>query len=561
MRRAARPKRRAMVLALVLVVIALLTLAAFTFSELMLTERKAAQLAGRKAKARALAESGVEMLRLFVAQEKEVQDQAGGWYDNQTLFRGVLVCEDEQKDDRGRFAVVAPDVEYGVSQGIRFGLENESTRLNLNALMELDNAAPGTGREILMGLPLMTEDVADAMLDWMDADDEPREFGAEVDYYSSLEPAYGTKNGPLETVEELLLVRGVTPWLLFGADANRNGLLDPDESTMQLQQEVDSSDGSMDRGWAAYLTLHSQEQNLQPDGQRKIDLNQDDLEQLYEQLEEVLGSEWATFIVAYRQFGPDDGDRPAAKISTADFELDLSQKAEVTLESVLDLIGKDVRVKVPTEGGEGGEDGSGGDGDRGSGRGGRSEGGNGGRDGEGGRDVEGGQGGEGSEEEALLESPFPDVPGVMSLYLPVLMDHVAVYTQPVLAGRVNINQAPRAVLAGIPGMTPEALEAIAAERVPNPTEADPSRRHETWILAEGIVTLEEMKQLIPFVTCGGSVYRAQVVGYFDRGGPAVRLEAVLDATTSPARIRMLRDLSHLGRGYAVETLGVEAPEW
>jgi Tfp pilus assembly protein PilX len=59
-----------MVLVLVLVVIALLTLACFTFSKLMLTERKAAHLSGRQAQARALAESGMEMVRLFVIQER-----------------------------------------------------------------------------------------------------------------------------------------------------------------------------------------------------------------------------------------------------------------------------------------------------------------------------------------------------------------------------------------------------------------------------------------------------------------------------------------------------------
>ena len=37
-----------------------------------------------------------------------------------------------------------------------------------------------------MGLPGMTEDVADAILDWLDTDDEPRELGAEIEYYSGL---------------------------------------------------------------------------------------------------------------------------------------------------------------------------------------------------------------------------------------------------------------------------------------------------------------------------------------------------------------------------------------
>ncbi len=61
----------------------------------------------------------------------------------------------------------------------------------------------------------MDVNIADAILDWLDPDDTPRENGAEVDYYAAQNPPYAPKNGPLDTIEELLLVRGVTPELLF----------------------------------------------------------------------------------------------------------------------------------------------------------------------------------------------------------------------------------------------------------------------------------------------------------------------------------------------------------
>lgn len=60
------------------------------------------------------------------------------------------------------------------------------------------------------------EDPVDAILDWIDADDEARPGGAESDYYGSLDVAYACKNGPLSSVEELLLVRGITPEIFFG---------------------------------------------------------------------------------------------------------------------------------------------------------------------------------------------------------------------------------------------------------------------------------------------------------------------------------------------------------
>jgi len=502
--------RRGMVLILVLVVIAILTLAGFAFSELMLTERKAALVSARQAQARALAESGLEMTRLFVVRDRDAQNEAGGWYDNIERFKGVLVAEE---DTPGRFAIVAPAMDKeGVPAGIRFGLEDESTRLNLNTLVLADKSAENGGRQILAALPGMTDEIADAILDWIDEDSESREFGAEAEYYSSLVPAYAPKNGPLETVEELLLVRGVTPWLLFGADANRNGRIDPGEPAAESIGDVDNSDGSMNRGWAAYLTLYSMELNTNPDGELKIDLNQDDMENLFNELSDRVGAEWATFIVAYRQNGPYTGSKVGELPGAG--RLDLKKKGAVELSTVLDLIG--VRVRVTYEG---------------------------------------------EKEATVLESPFPNVPGVMNAYLPVLMDQTTVNPSPLIPGRININQAPRVLLEGIPGMDEEIVEAILAERTLNPVEADPRRRHETWLLAEGHVTLDQMKALMPFVTGGGSVFRAQTIGYFDRGGPAVRVEAVLDATAKPARIVFWRDLSHLGRGYELTTLGIDAPEW
>ena len=510
---------RGMVLIFVLVVVALLTLAGLTFSELMLVERQAAELSGRRAQSRALADSGLEMARLFLAWEEEAQIEAGGWYDNPDRFGGVLILDDEDARRRGRFTMVAPRIEAGrIEAGrfdrIRFGLEDESTRLNLNCLSLADQAADSGGRQILMGLPGMTEDVADAILDWIDTDDEPREYGAEIDYYSSLDPPYATKNGPLETIEELLLVRGVTPWLLFGADANRNGYRDRSEPDPETVAEVDNSDGSMDRGWAAYLTLYSMESNLlQPDGQPRVDLGLEDMEQLHRELEQALGNpQWATFIVAYRQNGPYKGSGEGEEAPSG--KIDLSKPGKFPVKTVLDLIGPRVRVTF-----------------------------------------------EGDRTPTILETPFPNEPEEMSAYLPVLMDHVTATSSTTIPGRININQASATVLAGIPGMTDQIVDEILTRRQPDPADADPQRRHETWIRSEEICTLEEMKALMPFVCAGGSVYRTQAIGYFDQGGPASRVEAVLDATIRPARVIFWRDMSHLGRGYPLETLlGTEALE-
>jgi hypothetical protein len=147
----------------------------------------------------------------------------------------------------------------------------------------------------------------------------------------------------------------------------------------------------------------------------------------------------------------------------------------------------------------------------------------------------------------------------MIVYMPILMDNVAVNANPTIPGRINISQAPRAILDGIPGMEETIVDEILNQRsFESATEAEATaRQHETWLLTSGIVTLDQMKQLVPFICAGGDVYRAQIVGYYEDGGAASRAEVIFDATGAVPRVVSLRDISHLGRGYPLEMLGVQ----
>jgi len=61
--------------------------------------------------------------------------------------------------------------------------------------------------------------IVEALIDWIDEDDEAIGFGgAESSYYQGLDNPYTPRNGPMEFVEELLLVRGITPELYYGTD-------------------------------------------------------------------------------------------------------------------------------------------------------------------------------------------------------------------------------------------------------------------------------------------------------------------------------------------------------
>lgn len=65
-------------------------------------------------------------------------------------------------------------------------------------------------RRLLASLKL-DEGLADALADWQDRDSAPRPAGAEEAWYSGLAPPYEPRNAPVETVEELHLVKGFSP--------------------------------------------------------------------------------------------------------------------------------------------------------------------------------------------------------------------------------------------------------------------------------------------------------------------------------------------------------------
>ncbi|MCF7817706.1 MAG: general secretion pathway protein GspK [Kiritimatiellales bacterium] len=58
--------------------------------------------------------------------------------------------------------------------------------------------------------------LVDAFQDWIDGDNIARATGAEEDFYQTLDPPRHCKNAPLDSYEELLLVYGFTPEMLYG---------------------------------------------------------------------------------------------------------------------------------------------------------------------------------------------------------------------------------------------------------------------------------------------------------------------------------------------------------
>ncbi|MFM8932233.1 MAG: general secretion pathway protein GspK, partial [Gemmataceae bacterium] len=251
-------RRGGFILITVLIVIAFLALAAYRYNDLMRSEYIASHGAQRSAETRALAESGLHyaMAALSGGQQLEVNTP-----------QQVEVDPSANSPLKGSFQIVE--------------LEEESAKINLNSLLDQD-ASGDVLRQVLQkaqGLvPEMTDDVISSIIDWMDEDDDLEEQGAENEYYLALEPASRCKNGPVDSLDELLLVKGVTPTLLNGSETSA--------------------------GLRSLFTVNTREVNFEPDGTTLVRLNEGDLATLESNLSSAIGEQNLTqFIMAYRLYG------------------------------------------------------------------------------------------------------------------------------------------------------------------------------------------------------------------------------------------------------------------
>ena len=73
---------------------------------------------------------------------------------------------------------------------------------------------------ILMGVDgAEATHIVNAIADWTDRDDEPRPGSTDTEsgYYLSLKPPYQAKNGPIDDLTELMMIKGITPAMYFGS--------------------------------------------------------------------------------------------------------------------------------------------------------------------------------------------------------------------------------------------------------------------------------------------------------------------------------------------------------
>jgi type II secretory pathway component PulK len=190
------------------------------------------------------------------------------------------------------FWLIGRDTNNPVGPGtIYFGLVDEGSKLNLNYLPS--NA--------VVWLPRMTLDLTQAILDWRSTNAS----GPTVLYYQMQQPPYQCKSDPFETVDELRLVYGASMDILVGEDANRNGVLDPNEND-------DNQNQMADPGIMEYLTVYTREPNTNSNGSAKVLINPVNVNALSSMLQTNLSAARANQILARLGLGTTAGNTGGA---------------------------------------------------------------------------------------------------------------------------------------------------------------------------------------------------------------------------------------------------------
>jgi type II secretory pathway component PulK len=185
-----------------------------------------ARLAARSAvyKGISILEAGRLQSELTASQTVNTNDKTNQNNDTANQNSGVQV------DSRLSFWAQPGTFEPLNDAVMRTTITDEFGKINLNALVVNENGTRIIREHIRLGLQeffrlrgeaasaeVDPEALVDSIIDWIDDDDETEQGGAESDFYLASENPYNAKNGPMDSVDELLLIKGMTRDLFFGA--------------------------------------------------------------------------------------------------------------------------------------------------------------------------------------------------------------------------------------------------------------------------------------------------------------------------------------------------------
>ena len=201
--------RSGIALIIVLVIIVALGILAGGFAYTMKVETKLARNASFDVEFEWAARAGIEHAKYVLGED--MKGPTAAW---DTLNEKWAGGTGSTNDPLGELPMT--DIEVGPAI-IDVKIEDNDRKFNINAADSevLQHALTLVGID-----PATMATISDSILDWRDPDDDPHMAGTESETYENYPLPYFAKNGPIDDLTELLLVRGVTPEMYWGSGAS-----------------------------------------------------------------------------------------------------------------------------------------------------------------------------------------------------------------------------------------------------------------------------------------------------------------------------------------------------
>lgn len=238
------------ILILTLWVLTLLSSIALSVTYRMRIELKLIASELNRDKVFCIAKSGITQAINVLNQDTNGYDVLSEQWSNYSAeLYGVNLFKDITVGD-GMFIVsyvYEEDIFTGTQQ-IFYGMQDEERKININKATY----------DMLESLPGITKEIADSIRAWRGDPELTQDILLREDtYYQGLTNPYRRKGKPIECLEELILIHGITKELFFGNDLNGDGMIDFNEGGLAKYITVYGDDGLVNINTASTTVLRA----------------------------------------------------------------------------------------------------------------------------------------------------------------------------------------------------------------------------------------------------------------------------------------------------------------
>jgi general secretion pathway protein K len=200
--------------------VTVLTILAAGFAYSMKVETKLARNAYSEAELEWLGRSGVEYARwvLALSSQNPYESHEQTW----RRGRGPLPDPPPTLPVGADFMPMVPEVQNPLTLGhgtATWSITDLECKFNINSPEPILQQILPQALTLMGVAPGEATPIVNSILDWIDRDDQTHVEGAENRDYEALDPPYHCKDGPIDDISELLLIKGITPEIFYGLTA------------------------------------------------------------------------------------------------------------------------------------------------------------------------------------------------------------------------------------------------------------------------------------------------------------------------------------------------------